>query len=62
MFGEFILVAGATFILAVAEKSLELMEKESSAKFLGLATKCGLGLYALRQINQLLKEATVDFL
>lgn len=62
MFGEFILVAGATFVLSLLEKALEAMGKESSAKYLGLATKAGLGLYALRQINQVLKEATSDFL
>jgi hypothetical protein len=58
MFGEFMFVSGATCILAMLEKVLEESDKNKHAKYLGAATKVGLGIYILKQVNQVVKEAS----
>jgi hypothetical protein len=58
MFGEFIFISGATCIMAMVEKALEESGKEKHAKYLGMATKVGLGVYILKQVNQVVKEAS----
>ena len=62
MFGDIILMGGIVLFSAIIEKVLEEMGKEKQAMYLGLATKCGLGLYALKQINNVVREATETFM
>lgn len=62
MFGEFIFVAGATLVISLVEKSLEELGKEKHAKFLGFGLKAGLGVYAAKQLNEIVKEASDLFL
>lgn len=62
MFGEFIFVAGATLVLSLVEKGLEGIGKEKTATTLGFATKAGLGLYAAKQLNEVVKEASRQLL
>jgi hypothetical protein len=62
MFGEIILVSGVVLFSSIVEKILEEMGKESTATYVGLATKCGLGIYAIKQINEVVKEAVKDFM
>jgi hypothetical protein len=62
MFGTVILVAGVTLVSAIVEKALEEMGKESQAQYLGLATRGGLAIYAVKEINDVFREATRDFL
>ena len=62
MFGQIILVGGLTLFSALLEKLLEELGKEKHAQMLGLATKCGLGIYAIKEINSVVKEATKDFM
>lgn len=62
MLGQIIILGGITLFSAIIEKALEEMGKENQAKYLGLATKCGLGVYAIKQINNVVKEATKDFM
>jgi hypothetical protein len=62
MFSQIILIGGFTIFSAAVEKGLEAAGKENHAKSLGFVTRCGLGLYALKQVNDLVKEVTRDFL
>jgi hypothetical protein len=62
MFGEIILIGGLTLFSAVVEKILEELGKESTATALGLVTKGGLALYAIKEINSVVREVTKEFM
>jgi hypothetical protein len=62
MFGEIFIVIGITLISATAEKVLESNGKEKEANFLGIVTRGGLAIMALKEINTVVKEVTKDFL
>lgn len=62
MLSQIIIIGGLTLFSAIVEKILEETGKETHAKYLGLATKCGLGVYAVKQINNVVKEAMKDFM
>ena len=62
MLGSIVLVGGVTLFSALIEKLLEELGKEKTAMCLGLATKGGLAMYALKEINAVIREATKDFM
>lgn len=62
MFGEIILVGGVTIICAGVEYCLETMGKERESHIVGVITKAGLGVYAIKQLNQVFRELTNSFL
>lgn len=62
MFGEVFLVIGITLLSAAVEKALESTGKEKEAQFLGIVTRGGLAVMALKEINTVVKEVTKDFL
>lgn len=62
MFGSIIMIGGVTLFSAIVEKALEEMGKEKSAMYLGLATKGGLAIYAIKEINEVIRVATKEFM
>ena len=62
MFGEIFLVAGITLLSAAVEKILEGAGKEKEANMLGIVTRGGLAVKAIKEINTVVKEVSKDFL
>lgn len=62
MFGEIFIVAGITLLSTIVEKALEGIGKEKEANYLGIVTRCGLAVVALKEINTVIKEVSKDFL